>query len=554
MVKKILMTAVKIIAWSMVGIAALYLAGGFVLFPLVAPKIVTWQGSKLLARPVSLGGASFNPLTLGLQLSDFKIQDTDQSDMLGFKKLRIAVDAGKLLHKKYHITAIDVDGLNINAVLLPGNRLNLSDLMPATTPAAAPPPEKPAAEPLPDVAIDAIALSGGRVSFTDHCVGNGFTLTATDIALTVTGISTKPDSQVILNCTALIDGKGKVSTKASVKPFGKLLQTEVAFILNDYAVAALTPYTGRYTGRAVGQDGKLDISIAYRIADNKLTAEHTLLAQRFAFAEKVNSKDALRLPFDLAVALLKDTRGNIDISLPVHGDLNDPKFKYWHILGQVAGNFFMKIVTSPFKALAVLVPSGGGETQELNTVTFAPGDTALSPTQKQHLTRLAAAMMERPGISVRINGGYDPETDWNALKAKTMDEELVAARTASPVTENSFYARKYTAEFGDDNYAALKARFTAGTAVDEPALTAEMKRLLIARMPADKGALTELARARMGAVQEALSAGGFDAARAKSGSVRAVLAILREVPTELVLTVEDDEHEQTSTGTMHAKP
>ncbi|MGA2091573.1 MAG: DUF748 domain-containing protein, partial [Endomicrobiales bacterium] len=325
--------------------------------------------------------------------------------------------------------------------------------------------------------------------------------------------------------------------KASVKPFTQSLQAEAALMLNDYAVRALTPYTGRYAGRAVNQDSTLDVSIAYRIENNKLHADHKVLAQKFKFAEKIPSKDALHLPFGLAVALLKDTKGNIDVSLPVKGDISDPKFEYWHILGQVAVNFFMKIVTSPFTVLGGLVPAKGAGTKELNTVSFAPGDSVISPSQKEQLMRLVAAMKERPQLSLRINGSYDPEVDWNSLKAKVLEMELAEKRAKKTVSENSFYGDKYKTVFGSDNYKALKLRFAKGKGSDDPGLIAEMKRLIISKMPVNNHDLKELARARAAAVQQSLAAQGFDVSRAKIGSVRTELAIMQEIPTELELTV-----------------
>ena len=99
----------------------------------------------------------------------------------------------------------------------------------------------------------------------------------------------------------------------------------------------------------------------YNIADNKLVASHKILVQRFEFGDKVESKDALHLPFGMAVALLEDPQGKINISLPVHGDMSDPEFEYFHLIGQVARNFFMKLVTKPFSFLASAIGSESGE-------------------------------------------------------------------------------------------------------------------------------------------------------------------------------------------------
>lgn len=529
--KKILKSAAKILAWCVLGAAALYLAAGFLLVPLAAPKLVAWQGSKLLGRPVTLKRAYFNPLTFFIRLSDFAIADTDKTVMAGFKTLAVDIDARQLVRKRFIVNSVAIDGLTLNIVLLQGNRINLMDLAPPAQEEPAPPAAGTQA--LPDVAVKTITLANGTITFADTTVSPGFTLAVHDAQARVTGISTRPDSRVTLRWNAGIDEKGNVQIDAAFMPFKQPLEAEASFTLNDYAARALSPYTGKFTGRAVSTDGKLDVSIAYRIVGGRLNAEHKLMAQRFDFAEKVPSKDALNLPFGLALALLKDRNGLIDISLPVSGEMTDPQFKYFHVLGQVAANLFMKLVTSPFKALTALVPSGGAETKELNSVVFAPGDTVIAPAQQRKLELLFAAMKERPGLSIEINGSYDPAADWDALKARAFEEEIAARGAASPA---AYCAEKCVSLYEEEDLSALQARFAGGSAADEQALAAEMKRLVLEKYPADTARLKELARTRAQAVRDALVTAGCDPARIKTGSVRTALAILQAVPTNLTLT------------------
>lgn len=527
--KKILKVLGKAIVWCVAGAAVLYLIVGFLLVPLAAPRLVAWQGSKLLGRPVTLKRAYLNPLTFYMRLSGLRIADTDQTTMAGFSTFSVDIDARQLLRKRFIVNSVAVDGLELNIVLLPGNRVNLAALASAEQENAAPAKSAP----LPDAAVESITLTNGTITFTDTTVSPGFTLAVHDAQARVTGISTRPESQVTMRCSAGIDEKGKLQIDASFMPFRQPLQAEAAFSLNDYASRALSPYTGKYTGRAVSKDGKLDVSIAYRVADGRLNAEHKLMAQRFEFAEKVPSIDALNLPFGLALALLKDRNGLIDLSLPVSGDISDPKFKYFHILGQVAANLFMKMVTSPFGALTALVPSGGAETKELNSVAFAPGEAGIAPAQQRKLELLCVAMKERPGLAVEINGSYDPAADWDALKVPALEAEAAAKGAASPA---DYYAEKFTSLYGEEDLRALKARFTGGSAADDQAFAAETKRLVLEKYPADTGRLKELARSRAQAIHDALASAGFDPARIKQGAVRPALAIMQAIPTALTLT------------------
>ena len=306
-----------------------------------------------------------NPLSLRLSVNGLEILDDDNKKvMAGFQKFAVNASFTSLFKKIYRLEDVTLDGLQVNAALLPDGSVNLLHLVPKNPPAD--PPSSAVVSPAksqsgtketPLIVIDKIQVKNTNVRFLDLTVNPNFSTSLNNIDVVVTGFSTAPDSLVKAVVSALLDGKGKIAIDAQVKPFVQPLDLEALFTLDQYAMAVLSPYVGKYTGRELAQ-GKLEFKMNYRISDNKLVASHKLLIQHFDFGKKVESKDALGLPFGLAVALLEDPKGRISISLPVKGDLSDPKFEYWHLVGQVARNFFLKIVTKPFSVLASVV--GGG--------------------------------------------------------------------------------------------------------------------------------------------------------------------------------------------------
>jgi hypothetical protein len=571
---RVIKILVKLIVSVLAGVAGLYLLIAYVVIPIGVPLLARSQGSKLLAHEVSLGAARFNPFTLQFSLKDFKILDTDKQTMVGFKKFRVDVSFLRLLKKELRVESFGIDGLTLNVVLLPDNRINLLSLVPkqakppaqaqsAAGPAqSAPKPDadkaasvppqsgtKPpaGAQPLPEVSVDSIILENGAVFFTDKCIAPGFSTRLSAMDLRVTGVSTRPDSQVKLVLKSNIDDSGRMDIQAQVKPFVQPLQMEASFSLNDYALRALTPYVGKYTGRAVKEGGKLDIRVDYRVADNKLHAGHKVLIQRFDFGEKVESKDALSLPFGLALALLEDTQNRIDISLPVSGDIADPQFEYFHLLGQVAVNFFMKLVTSPFKALLSIVPSGAAGTEELGMVSFAPGVSVLTDAEKQKLDLLAQVMKERSRLALEINGSYDLVVDWKEITVQAFDADFAARRKESSFTDLRVFEEMYKVKFGLQGYWTLARQYTVKGKTDEEGLKGEIRRRIIEEGAPDKGVLEALAHSRATVVYEAMIAAGFDPARVTVGAVRAAQGGMGIVPMEFTLTVFD-------TGVPQAAP
>ena len=73
----------------------------------------------------------------------------------------------------------------------------------------------------------------------------------------------------------------------------------------------LTPYSATFVGRRIVA-GTLDIDLAYKIDRSELLGENKVVVRRLQLGERVESPGAMRLPLDLAIAILSDSQGVID--------------------------------------------------------------------------------------------------------------------------------------------------------------------------------------------------------------------------------------------------
>lgn len=64
----------------------------------------------------------------------------------------------------------------------------------------------------------------------------------------------------------------------------------------------------------------------YRVDGGKLQADNQVFLDQLTFGERVESPEATKPPVLLAVSLLKNARGEIDVNLPISGSLDDPQF------------------------------------------------------------------------------------------------------------------------------------------------------------------------------------------------------------------------------------
>jgi hypothetical protein len=134
--------------------------------------------------------------------------------------------------------------------------------------------------------------------------------------------------------------------------------------------------------------------------------------------QRVDSPTATKLPVLLAVALLKDSRGVIDIQLPISGSLDDPQFSVGGLIVRVIVNLITKAITAPFALLAAVF--GGGE--ELSTVPFAYGVAAIGADAQKRIDTLGKALADRPGLKLDIGGRADPRRTRAARGGRGRDQ------------------------------------------------------------------------------------------------------------------------------------
>ncbi|MCU0897529.1 MAG: DUF748 domain-containing protein, partial [Burkholderiales bacterium] len=268
-----------------------------------------------------------------------------------------------------------------------------------------------------NVRIGKITLQGGNIRYSDFFIRPNYNANLTGIGGAVTEMTAARPGDVELH--------GKVDNAAPVDILGRVnaLSPELFLDLKadarDIELPPLSPYSIKYAGYGI-QRGKLSVKLKYFIEDRKLTAENNVYLDQLTFGEKVDSPTATKLPVLLAVALLKDRNGVIDIDLPISGSIDDPQFSVWGIIGRVIVNLLTKAVTAPFSLLASLA----GSKEELSYVEFAPGLATLDSADESRMKSLAKALDDRPQLKLDVAGRADPDADREALRKLSIDQKV----------------------------------------------------------------------------------------------------------------------------------
>ena len=226
-----------------------------------------------------------------------------------------------------------------------------------------------------------------------------------------------------------VDIRGKVSALAPFEVTGSIMPdatnpfVDLKLTLKNDDLTSFTPYTEKFAGHALNK-GKLSFDLSYKIANRKLEAANVIAIDQFTFGPRNDSTSATKLPVKLAVALLKDRNGRIDLDLPVSGSLDDPKFSIAGLVWKAVVNILVKAATSPFSLLGAMF--GGGE--ELQYVDFQPGVAMLDTAQTNKLNTLAKALYERPALNLEINASVDAATDREMLERQMLQDKIKSLR------------------------------------------------------------------------------------------------------------------------------
>lgn len=310
-------------------------------------------------------------------------------------------------------------GVTVTTATLPSASPNA-----AANAAADPTATQLAPQPSPQLRWQGIRLAQGEVDFTDTFIKPNYSARLTRIAGDISGVSSRTPEPATVEVSGAVDDGAPLRISGKLHPLGPKLFTDIAGTAKGIELTRLTPYAARYAGYAI-EKGTLSVTVRYKVDGGKLEADNQVFLDQLTFGERVDSPDATKLPVLLAVSLLKNSRGEIDVNLPISGSLDDPQFSVGGIIWKVILNLIGKAVTAPFALLT------GGASSELGVVPFAPGSAELSAPARERLDALAAKLKDRPALKLEGTGWADPDIDTEGLRQAHVDGLMRRAKAKS---------------------------------------------------------------------------------------------------------------------------
>jgi Domain of Unknown Function (DUF748) len=379
-------------------------------------------------------------------ITEFATVDRKQTrDFLKWNSLYLSnVDVGTV-PLKIDIREVALADFFARLIVEKDGRVNLTDILAGET--AAPPEsgatatETPPSEPVgteaaepggspPVIRIEAVTLQGGQVRFSDRQIQPNFESEFMDLGGRVSGLSSENLARADVLLEGRLDNHAPLKITGKINPLIEDRFTDIKISFSDIEMSPFTPYSGKYLGYVLDK-GKLSLDLSYKVSQRELEAENRIQFDQLTLGDKVESPDATGLPIKLALALLEDRDGKINLDLPLRGNMDDPEFSVGAIVIKMLVNLVKKIITAPFAALGSLFGS-----EEMGEVPFVPGSDTLDAAHTPNLDKLAEALYQRPALKLDIQGEVDPEEDRNSIRQQRFHHMLAAQKIQDRVRQN----------------------------------------------------------------------------------------------------------------------
>ncbi|XPV77076.1 MAG: DUF748 domain-containing protein [Desulfovibrio sp.] len=358
--------------------------------------------------------------------------------------------------------------------------------------------------------VGKFVLKNGGLNFLDQGFEPAVKASVSKLNIKAKKWTSSPDARPDIHIDALVNGETNIKLDGVINPLSTPLYSDFSFNLGGLELVPLSPYAVKSIAYPVST-GRLHLDVAFKTEEMALSAENKFFIERLELGDKVDYPDAPSYPVKLGLALLQDSNGNIDLTLPISGRLDDPEFRLGGIIFKAVVTLLMKAVTSPFSLLGSMF--GGGE--DLQYVMFDAGSSLVNGAAVKKLETVTTALEKRPQLQLEVAGRFDPAADKKAMEEAAYEQmiknayyeslsrsERAAVEPQDVVIPDEEYAEALEDAYDESPFEDKPTNFIGMVADQEPEF---MENFLRERIVVDEAQLGELALTRARAVREFLS-------------------------------------------------
>jgi len=221
----------------------------------------------------------------------------------------------------------------------------------------------------------------------------------------------------------------------------------------------LSPYSRDYAGYDI-KTGSMDIDSQLKIVDSQINDRIKLTLYKIAIeiseqekAAKTDSSLSIGLP--AALSMMKDSKGNIRLDLPIEGDLNDPQFNFGPVIRSAlakaltqASTAYLTYAIQPYGVALLVTKIAGKMVTHVNfdPLVFELGTTTPPEALHDYLEKISNVMKNRPALDLTICGIATQEELKTLSKTAKPGEALLDLASARAFAIKDLLIEKYGIE------------------------------------------------------------------------------------------------------------
>lgn len=382
-----------------------------------------YQGSVELDDLNILDNIRKAPLVKWQKMHINQLDFDQQQNQIKIDHLRFEKPYAKVVIAKDRTT-------NISNLIVEQQAINASNAVEQTaqtsTNAVAPSKTAPK-QPELSLDIQKISFNQGSAFFADNSLTPNFASGIEQLEGHISHLSSKPNTKASVDIKGKIDRYAPVTLKGDINPLLDKPYLDLDLVFKSVELTSVNPYSGTYAGYYIDK-GQLSLALNYRLEQNQLKGSNHLVIDQLKLGKRSNSDLATSLPVTLAIALLQDRHGVIDLGMEVSGDVDSPSFSVGSIIMTAITNVITKAVTAPFSFLAGLI----GSDETLDKIPFNAGQFTLTSREQASLDKLAKGLGDRPMLQLSLEGSVNAVNDSQVIAERMMKRKLAALANMQP--------------------------------------------------------------------------------------------------------------------------
>ena len=259
-------------------------------------------------------------------------------------------------------------------------------------------------------------LDDAQIDFKDSSVNPHYERNVNITHLLLSDIDTgKPEQEVVLDMQGKSDKYANFDIKGRGVPFAEQQKFKLNAVIKELSLPGVSSYIKQALKYEI-ESGQLDLTIAAGLTGNKIDGDVDILLRGVEFTaaddnERGAISDGFSVPFNVALGMLKDSDGNVELSLPLKGDTNSPSFGLSGLLTLLVKQATMSaakdyLITTfvPYASVMKVAMAAGEFALKLriNDLIYPATATELNAEQLEFSRQMSVMLEDRDTINVKL--------------------------------------------------------------------------------------------------------------------------------------------------------